>query len=69
MLLERARTDVACSLIIYYLFPGNHGNYFTHLKQVLTFTVENKDLPILSLSFEDMKKVSACISLHNPIHD
>ncbi|XP_025090218.1 sulfotransferase family cytosolic 1B member 1-like [Pomacea canaliculata] len=34
----------------------NHGNYFTHLKQVFTFTVENKDMPMLSLSFEDMKK-------------
>ncbi|XP_025090214.1 sulfotransferase family cytosolic 1B member 1-like [Pomacea canaliculata] len=32
------------------------GNYFEHLKQVLTFTLENPDVPFLSLSFEDMKK-------------
>ncbi|XP_025090205.1 sulfotransferase 1A3-like isoform X2 [Pomacea canaliculata] len=31
-------------------------NYFEHLKQVHKFTQENPDVPLLSLSFEDMKK-------------
>ncbi|XP_025090222.1 sulfotransferase family cytosolic 1B member 1-like [Pomacea canaliculata] len=31
-------------------------NYFWHMKQFTTFSQENPDVPVLSLSFEDMKK-------------
>ncbi|PVD32859.1 hypothetical protein C0Q70_08306 [Pomacea canaliculata] len=43
-----------CELFFFGKLPFD--NYFWHMKQVTTFVEENPDLPVLTLSFEDMKK-------------
>lgn len=40
-------------------------NYFWHMKQVTTFLLENPEVPVLTLSFEDMKKVGQSIVNHH----
>ena len=34
------------------------GNYFDYLQQMHEFTQNNPDVPVMHMSFEDMKKVS-----------
>ncbi|XP_025090216.1 sulfotransferase family cytosolic 1B member 1-like [Pomacea canaliculata] len=43
-------------LELYFYGKLHFDNYFEYMKQMYAFTRDNPDVPILSLSFEDMKK-------------